>query len=116
MKGIELPINILVIVAVAIIVLLGVIALFYSSWFTGTAPVSLEAAKSQSCNAMSRAGCNASPSDISVNYDANKDGTIDGGDTLDQLCIEYYGVIETATDFEHQCMNRVCGMQCVVNP
>jgi hypothetical protein len=68
-KGIELPINILVIVAVAIIVLLGVIALFYSSWFTSTGPVSSQSAISAGCNSASRMGCSVvEPSSIAVTY------------------------------------------------
>ena len=67
-KGIELPINILVIVAVAIIVLLGVIALFYSAWFPGTVPVTSQAALTQACSQASRQGCAvALPSGITVN-------------------------------------------------
>ena len=69
MKGIELPINILVIVAVAIIVLLGVVALFYSSWFSGTGPVSAGSATTSACNQASRVGCSAAtPLTIAVVY------------------------------------------------
>jgi hypothetical protein len=106
MKGIELPINILVIVAVAIIVLLGVVALFYSSWFTGTAPVSLEAAKSQACNSMSRAGCSVLASSITITYGTATD--------LQGLCRDYYNVADLSPGNPDDvgCKNRVCGMNC----
>ena len=109
MKGIELPINILVIVAVAIIVLLGVIALFYSSWFGGTQPMSLEAAKAQACNVASRGVCAteaavATPcSGIVVAYGTAAD--------LMGLCQTYYGITASHCN---DCLKQVCGMnQCV---
>jgi hypothetical protein len=101
-KGIELPINILVVVAVAVIVLLGVVALFFSGWFSGTAPMSIEAAKSQACNIASRQGCAvADPTAIAVSYgDAS---------TLQEICEIYYQI--TAGDTV-MCLNSVCGMNC----
>ena len=102
-KGIELPINILVIVAVAIIVLLGVIALFYSSWFSGTGTISLEAAKGTACNAAVREGCTVDTDTLVV------DPPYQGVSTLQDLCEGFYSV--TAAD-QTTCKNRVCGMQC----
>jgi hypothetical protein len=99
-KGIELPINILVVVAVAVIVLLGVVALYFSGWFSGTAPVTLEAAKAQACNIASRQGCGvADPTAITVSY-----GT---ATNLDELCDTYYQIAD-----DTMCLNNVCGMNC----
>jgi hypothetical protein len=106
MKGIELPINILVIVAVAIIVLLGVIALFYSSWFGGTAPLSLDSAKSQACSSAARAGCIAGlTEDIAVTYSSANGVSA----TLQDLCENEYNIDE---DQDADCLTRVCGMFC----
>lgn len=117
-KGIELPINILVIVAVAIIVLLGVIALFYSSWFTGTGPVSSQSAVTSACNQASRLGCSvATPLTITVAYKTYT--------TLALFCAGEYanagftvlppaaGVAWNANGIDaKKCLNLACGMGC----
>jgi hypothetical protein len=112
-KGIELPINILVIVAVAIIVLLGVIALFYSSWFSGTGPVTAESAKSRACSIANRLGCTDSTgaaTQASAIY-MTADG-LPGGNplyktyhNLEEFCLGEY---QTTTN----CLYLACGMQC----
>jgi hypothetical protein len=114
MKGIELPINILVIVAVAIIVLLGIVALFYSTWFTSTKPMDLNAVTNQACNAV-RGNCAVKPSTITI-YPAfkNSDPTITSGD-LAALCYNEYSIGTSATlntAEEIQCLNRACGLNC----
>ena len=113
MKGIELPINILVIVAVAIIVLLGVIALFYSSWFSSTGPVTSQAALTSACNQASRQTCAvAIPADITVSSYKNYA-------SLQEFCEEEY----TSTDWtganwgangaeSRLCLTLACGMGC----
>lgn len=50
MKGIELPINVLVIVAVAVIVLLGIIALFMTMFGPSGAEMQLETAWTRGCS------------------------------------------------------------------
>ena len=67
MKGIELPINILIIVVVAIIVLVAIVALFAQSWNPGTKPISLESSKSNACQILSSRGCQMSVYDVPVN-------------------------------------------------
>ena len=113
MKGIELPINILVIVAVAIIVLLGIVALFYSTWFTGTSTIDLNAATNRACNAV-RGNCGTSPNSIllSPNY-KNSQGTISA--TLGALCFNEYNIGGSETleeDYWTTCLNQVCGLNC----
>ena len=104
MKGIELTINILVVVAVAVIVLLGVVALFFSGWFSGTQPMSLEAVKSQACNAAVRMGC-----DVTGGVTTLVGITVDYGtaNNLDSLCEDYYQITD-----DTMCVNSVCGMNC----
>ena len=120
MKGIELPINILVIVAVAIIVLLGVIALFYSSWFTGTGPVSSQSAITEACSQASRQTCTgATPLTYTVN--SYKSYT-----NLAVFCVKEYATagwtdsdpvagdvtwLASAAD-ARKCLNLACGMGC----
>lgn len=110
MKGVELPINVLVIVAVAVIVLLGVAALF----ITGFSPFSTisgqESYKNTYCTQLTRGGCTVTTNTIEVNnFDANKDDLITPGtvwdwadptgedtdiipeDNLAALCYHYYG-------------------------
>ena len=113
MKGIELPINILVIIAVAIIVLLGVIALFYSAWFPGVAPVGSQSAITAACGQASRQGCSvAVPADLSVSYKTYT--------SLEDFCENEYtsmtwGATPWAADSTdaRQCLNLACGMGCI---
>jgi hypothetical protein len=86
MKGIELPINILIILAVAIIVLIAVVAMFYTPFSTGSSTVGLDTAKSAACQILiARHGCTDATiltSSITVNnFDADKDGFIGSTDT-----------------------------------
>ena len=85
MKGVELPINILVIVAVAVIVLLGLVALYFSGVIGPMNVMNQESAKQKYCSAIltNPEGCrgNIELSDIVINdFDADQDGEIDGGD------------------------------------
>ena len=103
MKGIELPINVLVIVAVAVIVLLGIIALYFGGFVGPAGLMTQEAAKTQGCNRVMSAvgGCqSATPASILFDgttgsvgkFDANGDGSITAADTLQALCEKFYGV------------------------
>ena len=49
MKGVELPINILVVVAIAVIVLLGLVALYFLGFNPFSMTTALESAKSTGC-------------------------------------------------------------------
>ena len=117
MKGIELPINVLIIIVVAIIVLIAIVAMFYPSFTNGNSMVSSEGAKSAACQVLvSRGGCTSNTVhsyDISINnFDANKDNTVtsgiesayptvclsgtpptgSGSDNLARLCLCYYQI------------------------
>jgi hypothetical protein len=117
MKGIELPINALIIITVAVLVLLGIVALWMSGWGGGSQGITLEAAKTIGCAALLRdsAGCTSvDPGLIMfdgvsafrhvVRFDADGNGTPgELTDTLQQLCNRYYGTA-TAGD-----CRKVCG-------
>ena len=97
MKGVELPINILVVIAVAVIVLLGVIALYFGGFVKPAELINQEAAKSKYCALVMRdpAGCTTvDTSAIGItDFDANGDGTCcDASDTLQALCETFYNV------------------------
>ena len=91
-KGLELPINILVIVAVAVIVLLGVVALF----LTGFSPLGQQlqnqnAAKNQACAELLGKGCTVNTQSIRINdFDANGDGTLMAGTSFSWDNIDDY--------------------------
>ena len=54
----ELPINVMVIVVIAIIVLLAVAMLFFNVWTPGKDTLALEAAKNSGCQKLVSIGCN----------------------------------------------------------
>lgn len=115
MKGVELPISTLVIVVLALIILLGILALFFGVWTPGSTGISLEAAKNNACQMLLSTGC-GSPGTIAINgFDANKDGTQSAGtensypatcsggnDNLARLCRCWYGADES------DCRTQIC--------
>lgn len=88
-KGIELPINILVVIAIAVIVLLAMVALFMGG-FKPAGAVSAEAAWSDSCRQVIYK-CSSIDQDalenIKLTYDVKQDGS-DTNDNLWSLCTE----------------------------
>ena len=119
MKGLELPINVLVVVAVAVIVLLGVVTLFFLGFGPFSKYAGLEAIKNDACIQFTR-DCNQNPANIIVNFDADKDGEPDPGtgfnaqtintvgdtenqDNLMTLCYQHFGA-KTANDCRHLCV------------
>jgi hypothetical protein len=116
-KGVELPINVIVIVVICLVVLLAIIALFFGVWTPGKTSITLEAAKSNACQMLVSMSCNSYSQDISIrDFDANKNGNLSdagnpsiiadtngnwnyndncgsgvkSGDNLASLCICYY--------------------------
>jgi hypothetical protein len=90
MKGIELPVNALIIIVIAVLVLLGIVALWMSGWGSGSMGVTLEAAKEGACGTLMRyyGGCAAVvPYTIRIgNFDADRDGTNDGSNAPGSWC------------------------------
>ena len=96
MKGIELPINVLVIVAIAVIVLLGLVVLYFIGFNPFSGSISLTSLKNQGCSNFSLnfncGGRGATTSDIilpanSYNLRAN---------TLNALCNQYFNATTEA--------------------
>ena len=102
MKGVELPINILVIVAIAVIVLLGLVALYFIGFNPFSVTTAVESAKNNACRDYLHQNpvCNSAVL-VTMNYPA---GT---ATTLDLFTNDYYGCANTATD--ESCVRRVCG-------
>jgi len=105
MRGIELPINVLVIIMLAVIVLIAVLALYFGGFVQPASSMSLESARQQACTQLIQKGLcgdKAGPLMIPIkNFDANKDGKLEYaefvtgsgiylGDNLSQLCINYF--------------------------
>jgi len=109
-KGVELPINILVIVAIAVIVLLGLIALYFVGWGPFAGAAGLEGVKNAACRELVQENrCNLTTLSLipTPNFDADKDGTpgetAAAGDNLDNLCEKYFNYPDDAD------CGRLCG-------
>ncbi len=83
-KGIELPVNVLVIVAIAVIVLIGLIVLL-GAGLLGANPIFIELEKANACAALkqSELGCKEDPVKITV---STKTGYTD----LWDICQKYF--------------------------
>lgn len=80
MKGIELPINALIIIAIAVIVLIALVVMFYPNFNSSTETVNSDIYKSAACQIMIDRRCQADPQDIPLaKFDADRDGVADGG-------------------------------------
>ncbi len=87
-KGIELPINTLVVVAIAVIILLAVAAFFMGVWTPSAGGMQALAAKNRACGQLMNIGCNdATESDMrSINFDFDYDNS---GTTADDNLYGY---------------------------
>jgi len=78
MKGIELPINALIIIAVAVIVLIALVSMFYPAFSSGNLVLTSEGAKTKLCQIMVEAkSCSVLSNTITIDtFDADKDGYV----------------------------------------
>lgn len=65
MKGIELPVNVLVIIAVAVLVMLGLVAIYFANPSNVLAEAS---ARNIACSELQQRGCDISTSTIPFDY------------------------------------------------
>jgi len=122
MKGVELPINVLVIVAIAVIVLLGLIALFMGVFGPTTGQINMVTIKQTACGEMLSLpnGCGVATTDqiinIDIPFDVNGDSEI-GNNNLLGLCVYHYGCDEGVEGIsanadelkaETLCCKRIC--------
>jgi len=124
MKGISLPIEAIIIIVIALIILLSVIAIFFGVFNPTKSGIDLETAKTNACQMLTSMNCVPLTSSISVtNFDADRDGIIGdpgtnvgecndpppptGGDSsqdnLYMLCKCYYAI-----DDEDFCKTNIC--------
>ena len=80
MKGIELPINLLIILIIAMVILVAVSAFFLGVWKPTSSGVSLDAAKSLACKDYVAVGCTNLGLPVRE-YDIDSDGSFDPGTT-----------------------------------
>jgi hypothetical protein len=101
-KAIVLPINILVIVAIATVATLGLASIYGVGYNPFSSAIGLESVKNLACRKLVFGGCKVNTSDIPVSYDANKNGVNDtgnninwatgiGDDNLATLCYNFFG-------------------------
>jgi hypothetical protein len=118
MKGMELPVNTLIILVIAIIVLIAIIAFFLGVYKPSKESLGLETAKDNACQMLNSLGCKFAPTGIAVStFDADQNGEVGNtgnangicgdpagsGDNLQMLCKCWYGVSDPT-----ECMNTVC--------
>lgn len=104
-KGIELPLNTMVVLAAAMVVLIVLIVLFMLVFPAPFGPFAMESAKNQACVQVTSDCTTANPSGIAVNFDVKaKDGT-DLDDNLQSMCERYYACGSNDVD----CCKKVCG-------
>ena len=115
MKGIELPINVLVIVSIAVIVLLGLVVLYFIGFNPFSSGVNMQSLKNSACT------------DFALNYDCGRRGGKRTSDiilgtntlnlvpnTLNQLCQDKLGCKGSLYDDSEKieaCCRSVCGCQ-----
>jgi uncharacterized membrane protein YgcG len=116
LRGVELPINTMIIVILCLVVLLAIVVLFFGVWNPGKGVLTQEAAKNNACQLMIASRCNVLPETITVrDFDADRDGTLNTvgagklacgtaqGDTLYMLCKCWYGINDALPDFDKNC-------------
>jgi hypothetical protein len=93
MKAVSLPINILVIIAIAVIVLLGLIAMYFTGFGPFTTAVSLEGVKNEACRELvQQYRCDRDLDDILTdNFDVAGDGD-SANDNLESLCSIHFNL------------------------
>ena len=85
MKGLELPVNMLVIIIIAIIVLLALVALFLGG-YTGVGVIDSGVAKGKACGVIVNSGCSSNAFDKNV-YGTSKFCSRDSPDcTVSEIC------------------------------
>jgi hypothetical protein len=99
MKGVELPINVLVIIVIAVIVLLGIIAVYFAGWTPYASSAGVDTIKNDVCRKLVMGhGCDVDPDQIEIT-------NFGGADDLQELCETYYGVASGDVD----ACKAICG-------
>lgn len=111
MKGLELPINALVIIVIVLVVLLAVVAMFFGGFTPASGSTSLQSATTATCMRVNPMYCDYTQGNNRIfasrvpvyDFDANNNNIMNehtpdsnyatsiGDDNLEMLCIIYYG-------------------------
>ena len=89
-KGIELPVNVLVIIVIAVLVLIA-LATLVATGVLSLRPVQIQLEKNAACSAIVASNCATEPSQIKVNVDLGTKGD-KSDDTFENLCAEEFKV------------------------
>jgi hypothetical protein len=84
-KGIELPVNVLVIIVIGVLVLIA-LATLVATGVLSARPIQIQMEKNSACSALVLGGCTGDPAKVRVNIDVDGDGKVDAADTFDKLC------------------------------
>ena len=85
MKGVELPVNVLVLIAIAVIVLLAVIVLFFGSFSGPSSVVTLQTVTSTACAEWRNRNFPDAYTVTILNFDSDKDGKLDPGQSCNTV-------------------------------
>ncbi|MFH0929453.1 MAG: hypothetical protein V1818_03800 [Candidatus Aenigmatarchaeota archaeon] len=102
----ELSINAVIIIIIAMIVLLAIGSLFTGVWSPQKRGIQVEMAKNNACRMLSLSNCETELDKIKIkDFDVDNDGVVgnDDDDTLKLLCSSYYGM-----DDENDCKTKIC--------
>jgi hypothetical protein len=103
MKGVELPINVLVIIVIAVIVLLAIVAVYFAGWTPYASSAGVDAIKNDLCRRLAY-DCSKDPTTIPANLDVGDDAD-PLNDNLQGLCEVYYDIGSGDLD----ACRRLCG-------
>lgn len=116
-KGLELPINVLVVVAVAVLVLLGIIALFLGGFGGGSNVIQMRTAQSVACGELQDRGCGTTnPSAVHIDYDTSGNGNVGSEDNLQTFCNDFRGCKDYVGNETLCCKVIVCGCSGLPRP
>jgi hypothetical protein len=125
MKGLEMPVNTLVVIAIAVLVMLGMIAMYMAGSGGGTI-IAETAAKSSACNDLVQRGCaDANIDTVSIDWAQygslgayceakyieafiNDETKVKTEDETDANGNDVFGVADTA-DMDLYCRTVICG-------
>lgn len=105
-KGVELPVNVLVIIAIAVIVLLGLIVLL-SFGTAGANPILITLDKGPACQQYN-CGASTTVDQVLVKRDITGDGKVDSDDTIGALCKSAGSCVDPTSETQVQAW---CGCQ-----
>ncbi|MFH1474101.1 MAG: hypothetical protein ABIE55_04415 [Candidatus Aenigmatarchaeota archaeon] len=131
MKGMELPINAIIVIVIVLIVLTTGLAFFFNAFDPSSVGSSLQSATSSTCIKINPDFCKNKDPERTIasrmavqDFDANNNGVVNehvpngqystsiGDDNLDELCSNFYSCSQASADWGawyNCCLKKVCG-------